>query len=553
MADNDQNKKEIELEKKLKELEIQEIEERTKELAKELQLPYLDLTPIPIEKEALFLIESDEAESAQAAVIERIGKNLKIVVLDPRNQKTGLFLKKLKEKGFNLKVYIVSQRSLNKALAHYKEKMEIRALELGVIKIHEETIKELQEKIKDISHLKELINVITTTELVELLLAGGLKVNSSDIHLEPEEKNIRLRYRIDGFLHDISNFDKEKYPQILNRIKLMSGLKLNIHDAPQDGRFTISEKDVDIEVRVSVLPGAYGEGIVMRLLDPRTIKQNLEDLGLRPDLLEEVKNQLNKPNGAIITTGPTGSGKTTTLYAFLRYENEPGVKIITIEDPIEYHIEGITQTQVEPEKGYTFANGLRSIVRQDPDVILVGEIRDIETAEIAMHAALTGHLVFSTLHTNDAAGTIPRLLDLGVKPQIIAPAINMAMAQRLVRRLCQECKKKEKITKEELAKLNRVLGNLTEFKNKINPELEIYKKQGCEKCNFTGYQGRIAVFEAFVIDRDIERLILKSPSITEIRDLAIQKGMITLLQDGYLKILEGVTDFEEVERIIGEG
>jgi type II secretory ATPase GspE/PulE/Tfp pilus assembly ATPase PilB-like protein len=313
---------------------------------------------------------------------------------------------------------------------------------------------------------------------------------------------------------------------------------------------------VDIEIRVSVLPGGYGESIVMRVLDPRSIKQKIEQLGLRPDLLNQIKAQLQKTTGAILTTGPTGSGKTTTLYAFIEHVNQPGVKIITIEDPIEYRVGGAVQTQVQPERGYTFANGLRSIVRQDPDVILVGEIRDVETAEIAMHAALTGHLVFSTIHTNDAAGTIPRLVDLGVKPQIIAPAINVAMAQRLVRKLCSQCKKKRKLGAEDAKKLQELLADIKQYNQGVSvPEFsadsEVFTVAGCEACHNTGYKGRIGVFEVFVVDRDIEQLILKSPAISEMRELAVKKGMLTLLQDGYLKVLEGVTDLAEVERVIG--
>ena len=383
-----------------------------------------------------------------------------------------------------------------------------------------------------------------TTETLELLFGKAVSSGASDIHFEPEEKSIRLRFRIDGILEDVMDLNKNDYPAILNRIKLMAGLKINIHDSGQDGRFVIKKENSDIEARVSVLPGAYGESVVMRLLDPQTLRKNLEELGMRDELLEEIKKQLKKTTGSILTTGPTGSGKTTTLYAFLNFVNKPGIKIITIEDPIEYRIEGISQTQVEPNKGYSFANGLRSIVRQDPDVILVGEIRDSETIEIVMHAALTGHLVFSTLHTNDAAGTIPRLIDMGAKPQIIAPAINLAMAQRLVRKLCQKCKKKIKASPEQVKKIKEVLG-------KTNG-IEVFKKGGCEKCNQTGYKGRIGVFEAFTVDDELERLILKSPAISETRDFLRKKGMITMLQDSYLKILDGITDFEEVGRILGE-
>jgi type II secretory ATPase GspE/PulE/Tfp pilus assembly ATPase PilB-like protein len=292
---------------------------------------------------------------------------------------------------------------------------------------------------------------------------------------------------------------------------------------------------------------------VMRLLDPRTIKKDIEELGMRKDLLEKVKGVLKKPTGAILTTGPTGSGKTTMLYSFVNRLNSPDKKIITIEDPVEYHIEGISQTQVDARRDYTFANGLRAIVRQDPDIILVGEIRDTETADIALQAALTGHLVLSTIHTNDAAGTIPRLIDLGIRPQIIAPAINMAMAQRLVRKLCSNCKKVKKIEAEDLKKVKTLLEPLRERLSlpKLDSELEIGVPGKCKECNESGYKGRIGVFEAFEMSREVEKLILKSPAISEVRDLIIAEGMITMPQDAYLKLIEGVTSMEEIERVLG--
>ena len=401
--------------------------------------------------------------------------------------------------------------------------------------------------IESLASLKDKISKTPTTEILDVLFEGAVKSRASDIHFEPEEKGIRLRFRIDGFLEDALTFKKEDYPALLNRIKLRAGLKINIHESGQDGRFTIKSDGAEIEIRTSVLPGAYGENVALRVLDPKTIIMALEDLGMTEEVLEEVEKQLKKTTGSILTTGPTGSGKTTTLYSFINRINKAGIKIITIEDPIEYRIKGISQTQVEPEKGYSFSNGLKSIIRQDPDVILVGEIRDKETAEIAMHAALTGHLVFSTLHTNDASGTIPRLLDMGIKPQVIAPAINLAMAQRLVRKLCEKCKKKVEASPEEAKKIKEVLGS--GWSNKPD-KIQIFKAAGCPECN-SGYRGRIGVFEVFSIDQEIEKLILKSPAVSEIRNLVIKKGMKTLLEDAFLKVIQGKTDLEEVERVLG--
>ncbi|PIR41386.1 MAG: hypothetical protein COV31_01620 [Candidatus Yanofskybacteria bacterium CG10_big_fil_rev_8_21_14_0_10_46_23] len=422
---------------------------------------------------------------------------------------------------------------------------------LGVVDISEERIAELKEKIGGLEDLKKQLRELKTTEALDLIIAGALKISASDIHLEPEEAIIRVRYRLDGILSNIGDLPTREYARILSRIKIISGLKINIHNTPQDGRFTIRLDSRDVEVRVSILPGAFGENVVMRILDPLTTTQKLSSLGMRPDLLAILEAELKKTSGAILTTGPTGSGKTTSLYSFVRYLNREGIKIITIEDPIEYQITGISQTQVDEHQGYTFASGLRSIVRQDPDVILVGEIRDGETAEIAIQAGLTGHLVFSTLHTNDAAGTIPRLIDLGARPVNIGPALNVAMAQRLVRKLCS-CKEETPLPALETEKIKKAFEQLSPAVQLpvISPEITIFKAKGCPKCNQGGYVGRIGIFELFLVSTDMERLITTSPSIPQVRDLALKEGMVPMLQDGYLKVLEGATTLEEIYRVV---
>lgn len=427
-----------------------------------------------------------------------------------------------------------------------------KTFQIGTLEIKEDELDQLENQIKDIGDLKNRLKTISATQLLEILVAGAIKTKASDIHFEPGADSTRIRYRLDGVLHDISSFEKKTYIKILNRIKILSKMRLNIHDTPQDGRFTIRQKSVDIEVRVSVIPSEFGETIVTRLLDPRNIKGDLEELGLRPDLLEIIRIELKNKTGSILTSGPTGSGKTTTLYAFVNTLNEPGTKIITIEDPIEYHITNISQTQVDQKKKYTFSNGLRSIVRQDPDIILVGEIRDRETAEIALNAALTGHLVLSTIHTNNAAGIIPRLIDLGVKPQIIAPAINLSIAQRLLRKLCPDCKKSVKITSEQLKTVRETLVSISKKISlpELNSNLNIYTAGQCSKCSSSGYLGRTGVFELFRVSRNVERLILTSPAISDIEDAALKEGMTTILQDAYIKLLQGITSFEEIESVL---
>ena len=492
-----------------------------------------------------------------------------------------------------------------------------RAKITGEVEIASARFAKLKKEISNLSELKKKIEeflAASVTELVEIILTGAICLDASDIHIEPEETQAKFRIRIDGVLHDVMNLNPKTYKSILSRIKLLSGLKLNVADRPQDGRFTISisratakerEEDLSsstsqslepetpgsvdelrssspfanarvvdelrssspfanarvkedqgytIEIRASALPAEYGESIVLRLLNPKSLIE-IEALGLRKDLIEIFKQEIKRPNGMIIVTGPTGSGKTTSLYAVLKRINKPEIKIITIEDPVEYHLGGLSQTQVDPSKGYTFASGLKSIMRQDPDVILVGEIRDLETAEIACQAALTGHLVFSTLHTNDAAGAIARLVDLGVKPISIAPALNMVVAQRLPRKVCKKCAKSVPASPADLKKIKKGLAGV---KKEILPPSffqarpKITQVKGCEFCNFTGYKGRIGIFETFLVDDQMEKFILTLPSIVAMRESAIKKGMVLMNQDGLIKVLEGTTTLEEIERVAGE-
>ena len=544
-------KREAELEKKLKEIQLKQEEDRYAELAQRFGIPFSTLKGIPIDTEALNILSEEIARKSNLAILYKTETKLIVAILNPEDPQTTKTLDSLRKNGFTLDILITTPAVLNSVWDKYKV-IKQKVFRIGAIEINESEVEELQNQIKDISDLKSKLQTISVTKLLEILIAGALKTKASDIHFEPGPDNTRLRYRLDGILHDITNLDTDYYEKILNRVKVLSKMKLNIHDSPQDGRFTIKQKNVDIEVRVSIIPSESGETIVMRLLDPRTIKLNLGELGVRKDVLDIIHTQLKKKTGAIMASGPTGAGKTTTLYAFVNSLNEPGTKIITIEDPIEYHVKNVSQTQVEPKKGYNFANGLRAIVRQDPDIILVGEIRDVETAEIALHAALTGHLVLSTIHTNDAAGVIPRLIDLGIRPQILAPAINLTLAQRLVRKLCPNCKKQAKVTAEELKKIKDVLEPVKHrFKiPELNFSLKIYRAGKCNECHDTGYRDRIGVFEVFIVSKNIEALVLTSPPMSAVRDMAVAEGMVTMLQDAYLKLLDGVTSIEEIERII---
>lgn len=427
---------------------------------------------------------------------------------------------------------------------------------LGLVTISPEIFERVRKEVANIADLKKKIEEYLNqkiTDLFDVILSGVITLEASDIHFEPQEERAKLRIRMDGILHDIMLFDLKTYRSLLSRIKLLSKIKLNIANRPQDGRFSIETGKNPIEIRTSTLPAEYGETVVMRVLNPKNLI-GLGDLGLRQDLLELFNKELERLTGMVIVTGPTGSGKTTTLYAFLKKLQNPEIKIITIEDPIEYHLEGISQTQAAPERGYDFSSGLRSIVRQDPDVILVGEIRDLETSKIALQAALTGHLVLSTLHTNDAAGTIPRLIDLGADAASIAPALNVAVAQRLIRKACQKCAGFRKVSEKELAELKEKLKSLP--KNiKIPPldkNLKVPQTKGCPACNSTGYKGRTGVFEVLLIDDEVERFILTNPPVSALKDLAVKKGMVTMYQAGLIEVISGKTTFEEVKRMVEE-
>lgn len=433
--------------------------------------------------------------------------------------------------------------------------METAKKILGSLTIAQETAQDIKKNVGNTESFGKKINEYATrdtTSLLDALLFASIHLKASDIHLEPQQDNARLRVRLDGSLQDIAAVDRTIYQNLLSRLKLLSKLKLNVADRPQDGRFTIAAGEALIEIRTSTLPAEYGEAVVMRILDPQNLME-LETLGLRKDLYELFLKEIARPNGMIVVTGPTGAGKTTTLYAFLMKVKNPQIKIITIEDPIEYHLEGVSQTQVAAAKGYSFSGGLRSIVRQDPDIILVGEIRDLETAKIALQAALTGHLVFSTLHTNDAAGTIPRLTDLGADPASIAPALKMVVGERLVRKVCKKCATLVKPTADELAEIKKGLHGIP--KNIDIPKLAALKiakakEGGCPACNFTGYKGRKGIFEVFTNDDQMERFILTNPPVADIKKLLEKKGMVTMYQSGIIEVALQETTLQEVKRVV---
>ena len=394
---------------------------------------------------------------------------------------------------------------------------------------------------------------ISIINLIDLLVKYASKVNASDIHIDPLEKNIRVRFRIDGVLESSIFLPKNIHGEIISRIKVLSRLRTDEHQSTQDGRFRYifpETKDASskfVDLRVSIVPTYHGENAVMRLLSDKAENFSLGNLGFSKSDEKKIRNAIEKPSGMILATGPTGSGKTTTLYTLIKMLNSPEVSIVTIEDPIEYSIDNIEQIQVNARHGLTFANGLRSILRQDPNIVMVGEIRDSETANIAVNTALTGHLLLSTLHTNDAATTLPRLLDMNIEEYLVASTISIAIGQRLVRKICNDCKEKHKMTK-----TLRNSFHDTSFAKLIKKDQIFYKGKGCKKCNNSGYKGRICINEVLVADEIIREAILRKASASEIKTLAINRGMTTMLEDGFKKVIEGITTPEEVLRVIRE-
>lgn len=395
------------------------------------------------------------------------------------------------------------------------------------------------------------VNDISIIKLVDSMVEYGYNSRASDIHIDPTEDKVNIRFRIDGVMHDVFILPKEIQDEIVSRIKVLSGLRTDEHQAAQDGRFKFKLGKVSFDVRVSITPTYYEENAVLRLLAEPEQGFMLENLGFSEKNLNIARKNIKKPYGMILVTGPTGSGKTTTLYAILKELNTPEVSIITIEDPIEYSLEGVEQIQVNPRTGLVFATGLRSILRQDPNIIMVGEIRDEETAGIAVNAALTGHLLLSTLHTNDAATTLPRLLDMGIEPFLVASTVNVAISQRLVRRLCQTCKVKKNLAPDEIKSLESSLPKV--YLRGINlANKDFYEGKGCNECDGSGYKGRIAIHEVLEITESIRKAITAQATAAIIRDIAVLEGMVPIVQDGLMKAEQGVTSIEEVLRVMHE-
>ncbi len=540
--DNSQNEERSAMEKIVGNIKRQREEELTKDQAGKLKLAYRDLVGFQPNPAVVGIVPKELANTGEVFAFDKEEHFILLALTDPTNIHTQDALKKLSALDkYSFKPVLVSKSSIDYLLSVY-DTFAPTEVKQDNLEISSKT-QAAFDQIKDFKLFQDELAKASTSDVLEIIFAGATGLEASDIHIEPGKEHVRLRYRLDGVLQDVAELPSPLLMPMINRIKMMASLKLNIKESSQDGRFSIKAGDTDYDIRVSILPTQYGESAVMRLLPQKGKFVALNELGLSPAdkaMLDEV---IHEPNGLILNTGPTGSGKTTTLYSILNTINSPTTKIITIEDPIEYKLKGVTQTQVNPEEHYDFANALRSLMRQDPDVILVGEIRDTDTANIAVDASLTGHLVLSTLHTNDATGAIPRLTELGAKPNLFADALRLIIAQRLMRKVCTKCREAYKPSGEEISKIRSTLPG-------AEVPTELYRAKGCDACNGTGYKGRVGIFELLKITPEIKDKIAANLSAHEIRELAIQQNMTTLAQDGMQKVLDGITTLEELDRVI---
>jgi type IV pilus assembly protein PilB len=544
------------LQQKLDELQLKEAEQQVQQRAEASGWPYINLASSPISQEALMLLPAEQAQALGVVPFLHHGGQIRLGAVNPGSPQIAALTADIASRHHvTVGVYAISEHSFQHGLQLYRALPKVSVAETGV-SIHAEELAAFSDQLKTFRDLEKLAPQTPVTQLVALLLAGGLQAEASDIHLEAGEESIAVRYRLDGILQQVATLPRTSWPQLVSRIKLLSHLKLDVSNESQDGSFTMHLPSDRVEVRVSTVPTAFGESVVLRILRSSQAGLQFEDLGLRGRAFTELLREIGRPNGMVLTTGPTGSGKTTTLYAVLNKLNSPKVKIATLEDPIEYRLAGINQSQINTESNYTFARGLRAILRQDPDIIMVGEIRDAETAETAVNAALTGHMVISTLHTNDAAGALPRLLALGVPPFLLAPALNAVIGQRLVRMICTSCKaplELEDTVKQRVISLLRTIpaesgAALTDAELQ---NLTFYHGTGCDECHGAGYRHRTGVYEVFSMNQEIEKNILSGQiSEYQVREMAQKAGMVTMAQDGLLKAKDGITTVEEVFRVV---
>ena len=511
-----------------------------------LNIPYIELGDRQIQTELLDLVPEPTARKYILIPFEKEVDTLHVAMKDPLDLQVIEFLEKASK--LKIKPFIAEQEDIESSIdEEYKKALgpEVSAAleEVGV------TATKIEESIEDITKAEEVIRDAPVARIVSTILEYAVKARASDVHIEPEEKKTRIRYRIDGVLQERLSLPKKVHDSVVSRVKILSNLKIDERRLPQDGRFKIEVGKQEVDLRVATMPTSFGEKVAIRLLEGEGTVMRLPELGFRGIVLKRMDEALLKPHGIILVTGPTGSGKTVTLAAALSKLNSVRINIVTLEDPVEIQIPGINQVQVHPAAGLTFASGLRALVRQDPDVIMVGEIRDTETVALAIHAALTGHLVLSTLHTNSAAGALPRMMDMGVETFLLASTVNVIIAQRLVRTICKECEERYEAPAPVVEDMKKVLGALFPSTMEKGGKVYLQRGKGCKGCGKSGFRGRTGIFEALQMTDRIRRLVLEQKPTGELQEAAIEGGMVTLKQDGYLKALEGLTTIEEVLRV----
>jgi type IV pilus assembly protein PilB len=536
----------------------------TKIIAMSSNIPYVDLSTVNIPNEVLTIIPHDAAESFESIAFGIVDGKLNVASVDPQNLQAVDFISR--RTGYPVSAYLAPKSQIDKWLGSYSSDVALEVQEaLGEEATAETAIGTKKPAKPTAKNIETIVQDAPITRALNTIFEFAINSKASDIHIEPRENSVKIRFRIDGILQEVMSLPKTTEAALVSRIKILSNLKIDEHRIPQDGQAQYRTKTKEVDMRIAIAPISYGEQIVIRLLDKSEGIYDIDHLGFKGRAAELLKKAITKPYGMILSTGPTGSGKSTTLYAIIQTIKSGNINIVTLEDPVEYKIDGINQMQVNNAVGLTFANGLRSILRQDPNVIMVGEIRDHETADLAVQSSLTGHLVLSTLHTNSAPGVLPRLLDMGIEPFLIASTINVVMGQRLVRKVCTKCKKAFPATEAAVAMINKVAGHLlpkTEADVKRVAEYfgyetlpifnekayTLYKGEGCSDC-VDGYKGRLGIYEIFEMNKEIEKLLLKEATTSEIQQQAQKDGMLTMQQDGIMKALGGITTIEEVSRV----
>ncbi|MBI4975044.1 type II/IV secretion system protein [Candidatus Peregrinibacteria bacterium] len=525
-------------------------EKSTLKRAKEISMPYIDIAKTPLNPDFLRLISFEDAKKSRVIPFLKISKKVHVAVDDSENPETKAVIEKLKADGFEVSVSLASSTGIDEAINFFDTTEKYKKIQI-VESVEEKSIKTYEKEISALSDLPAKLEQVPAEEAINLLNIGAMKTNASDVHYEPFENQTDVRFRIDGVLHKVFSIKSDVYEKLAEQIKYQGGMRLNVKTVPQDGRYTFVFNNRKIAVRTSTIPTPYGESFVCRYLPSDQKSLTFEELGFQGEALKKLMDASKISQGMVLVTGPTGSGKSTTLYSIINLMNNGKNKIITLEDPVEYYIIGATQSQIDERHGYTFASGLRSILRHDPDIVMIGEIRDLETAETSSQAALTGHVLLSTLHTNSAIETIPRLINIGLPPFMIAPALNTIIAQRLVRKVCTKCSTFEAITESEKTEFTNTMQIIKDSGVNVSflvPE-KMPKVHGCEACSSTGYNGRIVIAEAITINNEIKDLILNKASLEALVSAARKEGMITMYEDGLMKVAQGLTTLEEVHRV----